>query len=855
MEQKKNVLILHHPRGFATAAAAEARAHFEKEGAHVDTLGGMAETGVTSEFFDHTLETIPVDQYDEVVILGIMLDNRDVLHSLVQLEDFAKKLERHGGKLTYLETRSLPPQLDVDRDDRVLYRLNSVRQHCRMILRKHAREGMIDVHDSERMLIGAIADRDSDVHVLDQITDRRDQVALGLDIAVRGDFRQISSLSLLYGGAVLEEELISYFLHFWDDSLLDEDLLKVIHDFVGQIEQLKKKTSDDFQTAVDELALQTFSRFFVHRAVEELYAQNYEWFLRLSERKPEFPQVDLSVSLGNLSVVPMTDVASSWDFRILNEAVQKNTTQFGLMLLRASKENRFYWEGADVFTIIKNYRYPDLRRIESIFEREVGSDWKETLMIQDIKNVEGNTVLTLEEGAESDEMIMTCIRSLFGEYRVRELQPGSILLHERTVEDVLDQVVDRASLHQYYGGKNHALFTLPRNSAQSVDIFCRLMKELVGREIDESLIPVLRELIELYTGILTKATLGMKQLSEEYLGESYEEAFGDVGLQFSQVASSLLQELFSVLQSARHPLAQMIKLQKKLRQLDQEVEVSSNLIRLLSRDEVSQLDIRKIRSLEIKKFPVRALHQKEYASLRKDILRIIEARFPDGDDQKFVDEVLEDESQVMTVVLSKGRIVAFYVVGEKNGVHHPDWFMANRKTKYKGLGEATLMLEFQSEESRQRVYEAEAKPSVKTSFISLEKLGFIAVGDTKGDPHFKERYLRVRREKVGPDGFYKRYKGKGLTEEALADLREQCGVFRRWVTLMSGLEVVKVRMPDDNTFVLDAMHERQGKMVMTRYVQDPGDSDVYYCVFEPSQELPKAADGELENPEQSRRAG
>lgn len=852
----KKVLIVHHPRGYAVAAAAESKAIFEESGAQVDTMGSMAETGVSKTFYEHTLDAIPHEEYDEVIILGIMLDNRNILHSLTKIEDLAERLEEHGGKLTYIENRGLPANADIDTDNRLLYMLNLVRQHCDFIIRDNAREGAVEVRDSERMVIGAIAARDTDPVIIEQLTPEREKIALGLDLAVRGDYRHLGDLASRFEGVELEDQLKTFFLGFWNDQVLDDELVEAIREYVIESQELKQEAGEKVSMKINELALTVFSRFFVQRSVKELQEEHYEWFLKLAEKKPEFPQVDLSVSLGNLTIVPMTDVSSTWDFRILNEAVNKCETQFGLLLLRAAQGNKYYWEGSDVFTIIKNFCYLDERRITNLFEKEVGDDWRETLMIREISDQGGDTLLFLEEEAEANEMIVACIRSLLSEYELFGPKNGKIVVREKTVDKMLKKSVDMKKLQQYYGGKNHALFTLPRNSAESVEFFCRLMAALVGKEIDENLIPALREVITVYTDILTKASLGMRELSQEYLGESYDTSIEDVSIQMSRAASALLQELFTLLQTSTHPMAKMIKLQKRLKQLDQGVEISSNLIRVLSRDEVSELDLRKIQSLEIKRILVPDLKKKEHESLRNGIMEVIRARFPEGDDRKFAMEMLGDPSQTMTVVLSKKKIVAFYVVGEKNGVYHPDWFMANRRNKkYRGLGEATLMLEFQSDESYQREYVAEAKPKVKICYISLEKLGFIATGDTTGDDSFKERYLRVRREKITKEGLYVRYEGKQLSLEDEEKLRKGCPDFLKPVSCGERLKVIKVKMPEDNEYVLDYMHLREGEEVMTRYIKDPEVDDVYYCVFEPSQELSKAADVESENPPQLRHVG
>ncbi len=184
---------------------------------------------------------------------------------------------------------------------------------------------------------------------------------------------------------------------------------------------------------------------------------------------------------------------------------------------------------------------------------------------------------------------------------------------------------------------------------------------------------------------------------------------------------------------------------KELEQINGRVILLSEITKQLSIEELGQIDLRKIKDIE----RMENVSGKELLKNKKvlaQIQKIIRKQFPAGDDEVFLQECQNNPNLKLTIVLINNEIVSFFGKEKKQGdIEYIDWFISNPDAKIKGLGEATLRLGFNSEEDKEKLFYAVAKPHVRSFLILIERLNFVSFAGSTKDNEYKDHYARTRR--------------------------------------------------------------------------------------------------------------
>lgn len=407
---EKRALIVHDTRGLSIAAAAQSKAELETEGYQVDTKASFLETGLPANFFGKTIDTLVIEPYQRVIILNIALDAKDSARALQTLVALAEQLHANGRHLEYIDTHHIPVAIKN--------KVAEIREQCGILIRDHSRQAARSGKDSRRMTIGAISDRDSDPEILGSLNPDDEKIALGLDIAVRGDFQKLIEELTAEKEENLEQAVERFFLLLWNDQTLQGHIQQKVSPFVQKVKELKiQDQKSDFKKNLQQLILETFSEDFVRRAVEEMQGEHYDWFRRIAEREPKFNEViKRAIPLGDLTVLPLADPITGWSFKMLDTAVQQTSTTFAIAFLPAAEDRRAKEPPADIVTIIKNWRSSDPRSVEQMFQGLPG-EYADAL--KNRRGRENNVTLRLAPHDPKSLLFFGVLLKIFGGEKIK----------------------------------------------------------------------------------------------------------------------------------------------------------------------------------------------------------------------------------------------------------------------------------------------------------------------------------------------------------------------------------------------------------------------------------------------------
>lgn len=345
---KERILIVHDTRSLGVAAAAQTKVELEQEGYEVDTKASYLETGFAANFWNRTLDTLHFDTYQRIIILNIPLGHDS--EAFAKLQALEQSLRDQGKTLEYIDTHQISPVIQKE--------LSSMRRDIVRCLqfRPFAKQAARSGQSSRRMVIGAIADRDRDPEIVKHIDPEDEKLALGLDIAVRGDFQMLLDLVTRERVENLESVVQTFFCDFWNDQELAPQVKEKIPGFVQKVLEYRRKYKGKaLGEHVQILIFQTFSEDLIHRTVEELALENYPWLARMAEKMPSFEVISKALILGDVTIVPITDQLSSWVYKMLDAAVREAETPFGMAILCDSEDRRQGEDPLDRITIVKRW--------------------------------------------------------------------------------------------------------------------------------------------------------------------------------------------------------------------------------------------------------------------------------------------------------------------------------------------------------------------------------------------------------------------------------------------------------------------------------------------------------------------
>lgn len=183
----------------------------------------------------------------------------------------------------------------------------------------------------------------------------------------------------------------------------------------------------------------------------------------------------------------------------------------------------------------------------------------------------------------------------------------------------------------------------------------------------------------------------------------------------------------------------------ELEKIDSKILLLDQVVRQLPREEVAELNLREISEIEkVRDMP--AVELLNNTKLLNKILKIISQQFPAGDTEAFLDECRNNKNLTFTISMAGGEPLCFFSKEKKSdNINYIDWFIANPGAPIKGLGEATIKLEFTGWQNSDEAYYAVTKPHAKSFEIFVERLGFVSFGGSTEDDEYKHHYARCRK--------------------------------------------------------------------------------------------------------------
>ncbi|MCK4540002.1 hypothetical protein KAU09_02505 [Candidatus Parcubacteria bacterium] len=290
------------------------------------------------------------------------------------------------------------------------------------------------------------------------------------------------------------------------------------------------------------------------------------------------------------------------------------------------------------------------------------------------------------------------------------------------------------------------------------------------------------------------------------------------------------------------------ELTDELKKINGNIILLNQILKNMSREEIAEIDLREISSIEkIENLPAKELLNNQ--ELLDKILEIIEKQFPPGDAKAFVNECENNENLLMTIVLANNEILSFFGKENKSdNIEYIDWFISNPDAPLKGLGEATIRLEFSEQESQDKLYYAVVKPHVKSFAIMVEKLGFVSFGGSTKDEEYKHHYARCR--KLPEDFDFKSKKLSAKQEESLINsIKETCKKPESVSALLFGgsaYNICKIKYHGQTSFddikkidpdgwlLTEIENQYEKGFVLARFIPESKDKDnqIHYVVFE-----------------------
>ena len=314
------------------------------------------------------------------------------------------------------------------------------------------------------------------------------------------------------------------------------------------------------------------------------------------------------------------------------------------------------------------------------------------------------------------------------------------------------------------------------------------------------------------------------------------------------IVNDLLLKAKGFLDNAENSLKEKISRHQffsALQNTNAELELLKQVVSQFSQKEVADLNLREISGIQ--KFE--EMSAKELLNNKKlfnKVVKIIDQQFPKNDGEIFIQECAEKDMDI-TLTMVDDEILCFYAKKIRGqDVGYLDWFIANPDAPIKGMGEATIKLEFTRPESKDKYYYTVAKPYVKSFELIMEKFGFIAFAGSTEDGEYKHHYVRCRRVPQDLELKSKNFSSEHeqLLQESLKNLcktpnRVEILLFDGFaynvclVDYQDKSHKDDIKKTDPEGWLMEEIDSQAKKgFVLARFIPDDKKEQTFYAVFE-----------------------
>lgn len=235
--------------------------------------------------------------------------------------------------------------------------------------------------------------------------------------------------------------------------------------------------------------------------------------------------------------------------------------------------------------------------------------------------------------------------------------------------------------------------------------------------------------------------------SIQHLSSLIKNGFGGKYQELSQaeISDELLKDALAIISTPTStPEEQQLALEK-LDKAQTNILLLEKVLGQLSRDEIAELNLREIPIIEKMENTTGSELLKNHDLIKK-LIPIIRQQFPKGDAGHFISELKNNPNLSFNATLINGEVISFFTKDKiSENINYVDWFISNPGMAIKGLGAPTIKLGFDELSEQEEANYAVVKLHVKSAYIFIEKLGFVAFGGSTADGEYKDHYVRTRR--------------------------------------------------------------------------------------------------------------